>query len=114
MSPIFPRELATAIFSRVFFSAKFFLSSFLAFLFPISPSAFADAILTAAALTFVGLGLPVDIADWGWDLSFGFRVLIVGAWWISLFPGIMIVLLALGFTMAGEGLNEILTPKLKE
>ena len=75
---------------------------------------FADAVLTAAALTFVGLGLPIDIADWGWDLTFGFRVLIVGAWWISLFPGIMIVLLALGFTMAGEGLNEILTPKLKE
>lgn len=75
---------------------------------------FADAVLTAAALTFVGLGLPIDIADWGWDLTFGFRVLIVGAWWISLFPGIMIVLLALGFTLAGEGLNEILTPKLKE
>jgi peptide/nickel transport system permease protein len=75
---------------------------------------FADAILTEAALTFVGLGLPIDIADWGWDLTFGFDVLIIGAWWISVFPGIMIVLLALGFTLAGEGLNEILTPKLKE
>ncbi|MHA1907403.1 MAG: ABC transporter permease [Candidatus Thorarchaeota archaeon] len=75
---------------------------------------FADAILTAAGLTFVGLGLPIDIADWGWDLTLGFDVLIIGAWWISTFPGLMIVFLALGFTLTGEGLNEILTPKLRE
>ncbi len=75
---------------------------------------FADAILTAAGLTFVGLGLPIDIADWGWDLTLGFDVLIIGAWWISTFPGLMIVLLALGFTLTGDGLNEILTPKLRE
>ncbi len=75
---------------------------------------FADAVLTAAGLTFVGLGLPIDIADWGWDLTLGFDVIIVGAWWISSFPGLMIVLLALGFTLTGEGLNEILTPKLRE
>ncbi|MFW9954774.1 MAG: ABC transporter permease [Candidatus Thorarchaeota archaeon] len=75
---------------------------------------FADAILTAAGLTFVGLGLPIDIADWGWDLTLGFDVIIVGAWWISSFPGLMIVLLALGFTLTGDGLNEILTPKLRE
>ncbi|MHA2191110.1 MAG: ABC transporter permease [Candidatus Thorarchaeota archaeon] len=75
---------------------------------------FADAILTAAGLTFVGLGLSIDIADWGWDLTLGFDVLIIQAWWISAFPGLMIVLLALGFTLTGEGLNEILTPKLRE
>ena len=75
---------------------------------------FADAILTAAGLTFVGLGLPIDIADWGWDLTLGFDVLIIGAWWISAFPGLMIIFLALGFTLTGEGLNEILTPKLRE
>lgn len=75
---------------------------------------FADAILTAAGLTFVGLGLPVDIADWGWDLTLGFDVLTIGAWWVSSFPGLMIVFLALGFTLTGDGLNEILTPKLRE
>lgn len=75
---------------------------------------FADAVLTAAGLTFVGLGLPIDIADWGWDLTLGFDVIIVGSWWVSAFPGLMIVLLALGFTLTGEGLNEILTPKLRE
>jgi len=40
--------------------------------------------------------------------------MIVGAWWVSSFPGLMIVVLALGFTLAGDGLNEILTPKLTE
>jgi peptide/nickel transport system permease protein len=75
---------------------------------------FADAILTSAGLTFIGLGLPIDIADWGWDLKLGFEVILVGTWWVSAFPGLMIVLLALGFTLTGEGLNEILTPKLRE
>lgn len=75
---------------------------------------FADAVLTAAGLTFVGLGLPVDVADWGWDLTFGWEQLISGAWWVITFPGLMIVFLALGFTLVGEGFNEILTPKLKE
>lgn len=75
---------------------------------------FADAVLTAAGLTFVGLGLPINIADWGWDLTLGFQVIIIRVWWISAFPGLMVVLLALGFTLTGEGLNEILTPKLRE
>jgi len=75
---------------------------------------FADAVLTAAGLTFVGLGLPVDVPDWGWDLTFGSHELIAGKWWSITFPGLMIVFLALGFTLAGEGLNEVLTPKLKE
>ncbi len=75
---------------------------------------FADAILTAAGLTFVGLGLPVDVPDWGWDLTFGSHLYIAGKWWSITFPGLMIVILALGFTLAGEGLNEVLTPKLKE
>ncbi len=75
---------------------------------------FADAVLTAAGLTFVGLGLPVTVPDWGWDLTFGSHQYIAGKWWVITFPGLMIVILALGFTLAGEGLNEILTPRLKE
>ena len=75
---------------------------------------FADAVLTAAGLTFVGLGLPIEVADWGWDLTFGSHQFLSGAWWVIAFPGLMIVLLALGFTLIGEGLNEILTPKLED
>ncbi len=75
---------------------------------------FADAILTAAGLTFVGLGVGIDVPDWGWDLTQGRALLPSGAWWVITFPGIMIVLLALGFTLIGEGLSELLTPRLEQ
>jgi peptide/nickel transport system permease protein len=74
---------------------------------------FADAILTAAGLTFVGLGLSVSIPDWGWDLTYGRRLLTSGAWWVITFPGIMVILLALGFTLLGEGLSEFFNPRLE-
>ena len=75
---------------------------------------FADAILTAAGLTFIGMGVPANVADWGWDLTNGQRLLPSGSWWVIAFPGIMIVLLALGFTLAGEGLSELLNPRLEQ
>lgn len=74
---------------------------------------FADAVLTAAGLTFIGLGISKAIPDWGWDLFDGWKYIASGAWWIITFPGLMIVLLALGFTMIGEGFSELLNPKLQ-
>jgi peptide/nickel transport system permease protein len=74
----------------------------------------ADAIMTEAALSYIGLGLPAGIPDWGMDLSMGKKFLPSGVWWIITFPGLMIMLLALGFTMLGEGLAEILNPRLLE
>ena len=74
----------------------------------------ADAIMIEAALTYLGLGLPPDIVDWGMDLAMGKRFLPAGHWWLITFPGVMISLLALGFTMLGEGLAEILNPRLLE
>jgi peptide/nickel transport system permease protein len=75
---------------------------------------FADAILTAAGLTFIGMGVPVEIPDWGWDLTNGRNLLPSGAWWVITFPGLMIILLALGFTLMGEGLSELLNPRLEQ
>jgi peptide/nickel transport system permease protein len=75
---------------------------------------FADAILTAAGLTFIGLGVPVNVPDWGWDLTNGRRLLPSGSWWVIAFPGVMIILLALGFTLMGEGLSELLNPRLEQ
>ncbi len=74
---------------------------------------FADAVLTAAGLTFIGLGVTKDIPDWGWDLTDGRALLPSGTWWVITFPGLMVVLLALGFTLIGEGLSELLNPKLQ-
>ncbi len=74
----------------------------------------ADAIMTEAALSYIGLGLPAGIPDWGMDLSMGKKFLPSGVWWMITFPGMMIMFLALGFTMLGEGLAEILNPRLLE
>jgi peptide/nickel transport system permease protein len=74
----------------------------------------ADAIMTEASLSYIGLGLPAGIPDWGMDLSMGKKFLPSGVWWMITFPGLMIMLLALGFTMLGEGLAEILNPRLLE
>jgi peptide/nickel transport system permease protein len=74
---------------------------------------FADAVLTAAGLTFIGLGVSVNVPDWGYDLTKGRELLSSGGWWVITFPGIMIILLALGFTFIGEGLSELLNPKLE-
>jgi peptide/nickel transport system permease protein len=73
----------------------------------------ADAILTGAGLSFLGLGLPPTIADWGIDLAHGQRF-IQNAWWLITFPGLAIMLVVLAFTMMGESLMEIFNPKLRE
>jgi peptide/nickel transport system permease protein len=73
----------------------------------------ADAILTGAGLSFLGLGLPPDIPDWGIDLARG-QESIQTAWWLITFPGLAVMLVVLSFTMMGEGLMEIFNPKLRE
>lgn len=73
----------------------------------------ADAILTGAGLSFLGLGLPPDIPDWGIDLARG-QESIQTAWWLITFPGFAVMLVVLSFTMMGEGLMEIFNPKLRE
>jgi peptide/nickel transport system permease protein len=44
----------------------------------------------------------------------GQKLLTSGAWWVITFPGIMIIFLALGFTLMGEGLSELLNPRLEQ
>lgn len=73
----------------------------------------ADAILTGAGLSFLGLGLPPTIPDWGIDISRGVTSMQT-AWWIITFPGVAVVLVVLAFTLLGEGLMEIFNPKLRD
>ncbi|MBN2532375.1 MAG: ABC transporter permease [Spirochaetales bacterium] len=74
----------------------------------------ADAIITEAGLSYLGLGLPAGVPDWGMDIALGKRFLPSGSWWVITYPGLMVVILALGFTMLGEGLAELLNPRLIE
>ena len=74
----------------------------------------ADAILTAAGLSYLGLGLEIDTpGDWGRDLSDAQNWIGVGVWWTSLFPGLMIIILTIGLSFLGEGLNDIINPILR-
>jgi len=73
----------------------------------------ADAVLTEAALSFLGLGMTAPTPDWGFDLKMGHGYLASKIWWPSTFPGLMVILLTLGFSLFGEGLNEILSPELR-
>jgi peptide/nickel transport system permease protein len=74
----------------------------------------ADAILTLAALGFLGYGIqPTDAAEWGYDLQRAIADAGAGIWWTGLFPGLAIVSLVTGLTLLGEGLNDVLNPLLR-
>ncbi len=71
----------------------------------------ADAILTEAGLSFLGFIVTAPTPDWGFDLSSGRPYLPSGYWWMITFPGFMVMLLALGFALIGEGLSELYAPR---
>ena len=70
------------------------------------------AILAAAALSFIGLGSQPPAPEWGRMLSEG-RDYLRDAWWISTFPGVAIMLMVLGVNMLGDGLRDVLDPRLR-
>lgn len=74
----------------------------------------AGSILSEATLAFLGLGDPVNVS-WGTMLHYAFvsGSLGRGAWWYIIPPGLGILLIVLGFTLAGHTLDEILNPKLR-
>ena len=74
----------------------------------------ADAIITEAGLAFIGLGVDPSKPDWGYDIYRGRSELVGGRWWLVTFPGLAIATVALGFSLFGEGLSEILNPRLRE
>ena len=108
-------EAARAIgTSRLVILAKYIFPNVIATVVVLFSINIADAIITEAGLSFLGLGLPAGIPDWGMDINRGRPFLPSGAWWVITYPGLMVVILALGFTMLGEGLAEILNPRLLE
>jgi ABC-type dipeptide/oligopeptide/nickel transport system permease subunit len=74
----------------------------------------ASAILDAAALGFLGLGAQPPSPEWGAMLSESRFYIVSGAWWAATFPGIAIVIAVLGLNLLGDGLRDILDPRLKE
>lgn len=73
----------------------------------------ANVVLTEASLSFLGAGLPPPTASWGVMVEDG-RALIATGWWISLFPGLAIVVTVLSFNSLGDWLRDRLDPQTRE
>jgi len=69
-------------------------------------------ILTAAGLGFLGLGAQPPTPEWGAIVSDG-RSYLINHWWIATFPGLFIALVVLGFNLLGDGIRDILDPRLR-
>jgi peptide/nickel transport system permease protein len=73
----------------------------------------AGAVLTEAALSFLGLGVQPPIPTWGNILTEG-KANIEIAWWLSVFPGMAILVTVLAYNLFGEGLRDALDPRLRQ
>ena len=73
----------------------------------------ASAIISASSLSFLGLGVPAPAPEWGSMLSSG-RNFIRGYGYMTIFPGLAIMITVLAFNMVGDGLRDALDPKLKK
>lgn len=72
----------------------------------------ANAIITEAALSFLGLGMPVTKPSLGSLIRNGFEFIFSGSWWITVFPAIILIVLILAINLLGDWLRDVLNPKL--
>jgi peptide/nickel transport system permease protein len=110
------REFVDAARSLGASNARIILLHIMPNLFPsavvIGTFSMASAIISEAALSFLGLGVPPEIPTWGSMLADG-RTYISTSWWLALFPGLCIFFTVLGINLLGDGLRDILDPRLK-
>lgn len=72
----------------------------------------AHAIMSEAALSFLGLGMPITKPSLGSLINSGFDFIFSGSWWITMFPGFLLVLLILVINLLGDWVQDVLNPKL--
>jgi peptide/nickel transport system permease protein len=71
------------------------------------------AILNAAGLSFIGLGVKPPTPEWGIMVAEGARFISTGRWWLVAFPGLALMLAVLCFNLLGDGLRDILDPRMR-
>lgn len=71
------------------------------------------AILTVAALSYIGLGIRPPTSEWGAMTAEGAGYIVSGEWWIFLFPGVAIMVTVLSFNLVGDALRDVLDPRMK-
>jgi len=71
------------------------------------------AILTVAALSFIGLGIQPPQSEWGSMTAEGAGYIVSGEWWLFLFPGLAIMVSVLAFNLVGDTLRDLLDPRMR-
>ena len=75
------------------------------------PIRMAWAVRISATLAFIGVGVQAPAPEWGAMIRQGAEQMIGGEWWVSLVPGSALVTLIIGFSMLGDGLDELMDPR---
>ena len=99
-------------FSRFRIMWRHILPNALSPVLVISTVQVANAIMSEAALSFLGLGMPMTKPSLGSLITAGFEYIFSGSWWITIFPGVLLVLLILVINLLGDWLRDYLNPKL--
>ncbi|ATF20277.1 ABC transporter permease [Phaeobacter gallaeciensis] len=81
-------------------------------IFVISTVQVANAIISEASLSFLGLGMPPSQPSLGSLISSGFDYIFSGSWWITAIPGVVLVVLVLVINLLGDWMRDVLNPKL--
>ena len=105
------RAMGDSTFSIIF---RTILPNILAPLTVIASFNVASVILSEAALSFLGLGVPPDVPTWGSMLAESRDTLVANKLWLAVFPGVAIMLTVLSFNILGDWLRDFLDPRLRE
>ena len=73
----------------------------------------AEAIMTEAALSFLGLGMPVNQPSLGSLIRSGYELIFSGSWWITLYPALVLIALILALNLLGDWLRDVMNPRLR-
>ena len=71
------------------------------------------AILNAAGLSFIGLGVRPPTPEWGIMVAEGAQYIVSGEWWLALFPGLALMLAVFCFNLLGDGLRDLIDPRMR-
>jgi len=71
------------------------------------------AILNAAGLSFIGLGVRPPTPEWGIMVAEGANFIVSGEWWLAIFPGLSLMLAVFTFNLLGDGLRDIVDPRMR-
>jgi len=98
--------------SRVWIMVRHILPNTMSPVLVISTVQVANAVMSEAALSFLGLGMPVTKPSLGSLINSGFEYIFSGSWWITFFPGVLLVVFVLVVNLLGDWLRDVLNPKL--